>query len=214
MKTAMNHHRQLAYTHTHLVYPQLAPPPPPQTHTTGLSIACPHTSSLSIACPHTHTHTQSIHSSTHTQTHLVYPQLAHDDIMDCGGHFGPSVMTLTTIYDHMAAAKGIADEILASKLRGYSILLPEDPVLVLHMHGKHWGMMAHLVSKCISVHMCVVNRRNYKLDNCTKYRSLLHVQSVKYSNLLYAQEYTSVHLLSKNPITTLRIRPTVILKRF
>ncbi len=64
--------------------------------------------------------------------------------MDGCGDFGPGVVALSLVYNYMTATQRIDHQILATKLRRYCVLLPEDPILVFHMHGKHRRMVAHL----------------------------------------------------------------------
>lgn len=46
--------------------------------------------------------------------------------------------------DKVCDSNGITGNVLPSKLGGHCILLPEGPVLVLHVHSKHRRMMTHL----------------------------------------------------------------------
>ena len=50
---------------------------------------------------------------------------------------------------------GVAGHIFPSELGSHSILLPEGPVLVLHMHRKHRRMVAHLRGGLLLEFYCV-----------------------------------------------------------
>ena len=64
--------------------------------------------------------------------------------MDGGGYLAPGIMALAAVEHQMTATNGIAHEVLATKLGGNRVLLPQRPLLVLRMHCKHGRMVAYL----------------------------------------------------------------------
>lgn len=75
---------------------------------------------------------------------LVYPQASHDNVMNGDDSLAPGIVTLGAVEDNMAAANGSHCEVLATKLGGSCELLPEGPILVLNVLGKHRRMVTHL----------------------------------------------------------------------
>ena len=54
-------------------------------------------------------------------------------------------MALTiTMEDEVGYPDGVAGDIFSSEFGGHRVLLPQSPVLVLHMHRKHWRMVTYL----------------------------------------------------------------------
>ena len=70
--------------------------------------------------------------------------------MDGGGDLGPGIVTPGLVNDDMAAAQRVAHQVLAPKLGGHCVLLPEAPLLMLHVHGKHRRVVTNL---CINTHV-------------------------------------------------------------
>ena len=60
-------------------------------------------------------------------------------------HFVPGVMATTLVEDQVHSSDGETLEVLPPELTRESILLPEGPVLVLAMHGQHWGVVTDLL---------------------------------------------------------------------
>ena len=77
-------------------------------------------------------------------TNLIYPWLSHNDVMNDNGGPSPCIVTLTAMEDKVAAPHRVAGYILAPEADCHGPLLPEDPLPMLHIVGKHWGMVANL----------------------------------------------------------------------
>lgn len=76
--------------------------------------------------------------------YLVNPQSPHDDIVHGDNSLPPCVVALGAMKNNMAATYRGNCKILASEL-GYSCeLLPERPIFVLYVLGKHWRVVTHL----------------------------------------------------------------------
>ena len=67
-----------------------------------------------------------------------------DDVVNNDSGPPPSVVTLASMEDKMTKANGIAGDVLAPETDCHSPLLPEDPVFVLQVVGKHWRVVTHL----------------------------------------------------------------------
>ena len=61
--------------------------------------------------------------------HLINPHVPDDNI---------------AVYHEVGDSDGVGCYVLPPELGGHRVLLPEGPVLVLHVHGKHGRMVAHL----------------------------------------------------------------------
>ena len=48
------------------------------------------------------------------------------------------------VYEQVSDSNRVTGDVLPSELGGHGVLLPERPVLMLHMHRKHWRMVTHL----------------------------------------------------------------------
>ena len=67
--------------------------------------------------------------------------------MHCYDSLAPRVVTLCAMEDNMAAANGGHCEVLAPELGHSGELLPESPILVFNVLGKHWRVVTHLGRK-------------------------------------------------------------------
>ena len=76
--------------------------------------------------------------------HLINPHVPDDNIVYGGDHLGPGVVAVGAVYHEVGDSDGVDCYVLPPELGGHRVLLPEGPVLVLHMHGKHGRMVAHL----------------------------------------------------------------------
>ena len=61
-----------------------------------------------------------------------------------GDHLGPGVVAAGAVHHEVGDSDGVGCYVLPPELGGHRVLLPEGPVLVLHVHGKHGRMVAHL----------------------------------------------------------------------
>ena len=61
-----------------------------------------------------------------------------------GDHLGPGVVAAGAVHHEVGDSDGVGRYVLPPELGGHRVLLPEGPVLVLHVHGKHGRMVAHL----------------------------------------------------------------------
>ena len=77
-------------------------------------------------------------------TDLIYPRLSHDDVVNDDSGSPPSVVTLASVEDEMAAAHRVAGNVLPPEADGHGPFLPEDPLPVLNIMSKHRRMVANL----------------------------------------------------------------------
>lgn len=56
----------------------------------------------------------------------------------------PCVVTLASVKDKVAAAYGVAGNVLSPEADGHGPLLPENPLPVLNVVRKHWRVVANL----------------------------------------------------------------------
>ena len=76
--------------------------------------------------------------------HLINPHVPDDNIVYGGDHLGPGVVAAGAVHHEVGDSDGVGRYVLPPELGGHRVLLPEGPVLVLHVHGKHGRMVAHL----------------------------------------------------------------------
>ena len=89
-------------------------------------------------------------------TDLADLRLSHNDVVNNDSWPPSSVATLAPMEDEMSAANGIAGDVFAYETDRHSPLLPEDPVLVLEVMGKHWRVVTHLdVYQCRYMYMSI-----------------------------------------------------------
>ena len=70
----------------------------------------------------------------------------------------PCVVTLASMEDKVAAAHRVAGNVLAPEANGHRPLLPEDPLLMFKVVGKHWRVVANLDE--IHVHALITGSIN------------------------------------------------------
>lgn len=77
-------------------------------------------------------------------TYQVDPQLSDNDVVDGSDDFAPGVVASSAMENQVGVSSGVDGQVLPSELGGHRILLPQSPLPVLHMHGKHRRVVAHL----------------------------------------------------------------------
>lgn len=81
-------------------------------------------------------------------TRLIYPQLAHNNVVYSCGNFLPSVVVPSCMENTMNGTEGHNGEVFASKLAGDFDFLTQCPAIFgLSMVRSSRGMMTHLLTE-------------------------------------------------------------------
>ena len=92
-----------------------------------------------------------------------------------GDHLGPCVVTTSSVDQEVSDSDRVARYVLASELGGNSILLPECPVSVLHVHSKHRGVVTYLGER--ERNKICINRISYKHPTMKCIQSLSRIKT-------------------------------------